>query len=83
MQVDPIKLMLKAPGIKRLKLIRDEPLSNLAFKFKLRRYTMEVVRAGRALPELVSKSVNRRASEGGGGVAGVAAAAAEAAGASG
>jgi len=36
-RVDPIKPMLKAPGSKRLKLIRDEPLSNLAFKFKLRR----------------------------------------------
>ena len=39
-QVDPIKPMLKAPGIKRLKLIRAEPLSNLAFKFKMRRYNM-------------------------------------------
>jgi len=37
-QVDPIKPMLKAPRIKRLKLIRDEPLSNFAFKFNLRRY---------------------------------------------
>jgi hypothetical protein len=30
---------LKAPGIKRLKLKYDKPLSNFAFKFNLRRYT--------------------------------------------
>jgi len=30
--------MLKAPGIKRLKLIRDHPLSNFAFGFNSRRY---------------------------------------------
>jgi hypothetical protein len=30
--------MLKPPGIKRLKLKSDEPLSKLAFKSKLRRY---------------------------------------------
>jgi len=29
---------LKAPGIKRLKLKYDGPLSNVAFKFNLRRY---------------------------------------------
>jgi hypothetical protein len=39
-QVDPIKPSLKAPGIKRLKLKYDKPLSNFAFKFNLRRYTM-------------------------------------------
>ena len=38
-QVDPIKLSLKAPGIKLLKLKHDKPLSNLAVKFNLRRYT--------------------------------------------
>jgi hypothetical protein len=38
-QVDPIEATLKAPGIKRLKLMRDDPLSNFAFKFSLRRYT--------------------------------------------
>jgi len=38
-QVAPIKSTLKAPGTKRLKLKRDEPLSNFAFNFKLRRYT--------------------------------------------
>ena len=39
MQVDPIKPMLKAPRIKRLKLKYDEPPSNCAFKFNVRRYT--------------------------------------------
>jgi len=38
-QVDPIKPMLKAPGIKLLKLKYDKPLSNFAFKFNLRRYS--------------------------------------------
>jgi hypothetical protein len=38
-QVEPIKPTLKAPGIKLLKLKHDEPLSNVAFKFNLRRYT--------------------------------------------
>ena len=38
-QVDPIKPTLKAPGSGRLKLKCDEPLSNFAFKFNLRRYT--------------------------------------------
>jgi len=33
------KRTLKPPGTKRLKLQYDEPLSNFAFKFKLRRYT--------------------------------------------
>jgi len=37
-QVDPIKPTLKAPGTKRLKLEYDVLLSNLAFKFILRRY---------------------------------------------
>ena len=43
MQVDPITHALKAPGIKRLKLKSDDPLSNFAFKFNLRRYTMEAL----------------------------------------
>jgi hypothetical protein len=38
-QIDPMKPMLKAPGTKRLKLNYDEPLSKLAFKFRLRRFT--------------------------------------------
>jgi hypothetical protein len=39
LQVDPIKPALKAPGTKRLNLQYDEPLSNFAFKFYMRRYT--------------------------------------------
>jgi len=39
-QVDPIKPMLKSPGIKRLKLKYDELLSSFAFKFNLRRYAV-------------------------------------------
>jgi len=38
-QVHPIKPTLTAPGIKRLKLRYDEPLSKIAFKFNLRRYS--------------------------------------------
>ena len=38
--VDPIKPTLKAPGTNRLKLQHDEPLSNFAFNFNLRRYAM-------------------------------------------
>ena len=41
MQVDPMKPTLKAPGIKLLKLECDEPLSEFAFKFNLRRYSEE------------------------------------------
>jgi len=37
-QVDPIKTTLTAPGTERLKLECDEPLSNFAFNFNLRRY---------------------------------------------
>jgi hypothetical protein len=36
-----MKLTLKAPGTKRLKLDYDEPLSNFAFKFNLRCYTTD------------------------------------------
>jgi hypothetical protein len=45
-QVDPIKPKLKPPGTERLKLNCGDALSNVAFKFNLRRYT--VVRVGRA-----------------------------------
>ena len=38
MQLDPIKSMLKAPRTKRLKLTYNGLLSNVAFKFNLRRY---------------------------------------------
>jgi hypothetical protein len=37
-QLDPIQPTLKAPGIKLLNLKFDKPLSNFAFKFKLRRF---------------------------------------------
>jgi hypothetical protein len=37
--VDPVKPALKAPGPKRLELIYDGPLSNFAFKIKLRHYS--------------------------------------------
>jgi len=37
-QLDPMKVMLKAPGTKRLKLQYDKVLSRCAFKFSLRRY---------------------------------------------
>ena len=39
-QVDPIKLMLKPPAFKRLKLKYDEPLSIFSFNFYVRCYTM-------------------------------------------
>jgi hypothetical protein len=37
-----MKLMLKPPGTKRLKLICDVPLSTSAFKFNLRHYITAV-----------------------------------------
>ena len=40
MQVHPIKPKLKPPGTKRLKLGYEELISNFAFKFNLRHYTM-------------------------------------------
>jgi len=36
--VAPVKRILKAPGIKRLKLTYDQLASNFAFNFNLRRY---------------------------------------------
>ena len=38
-QVEPIKLLMKAPGTKRENLKCEEPLSNFAFKFNLHPYT--------------------------------------------
>jgi hypothetical protein len=38
-QIEPIRPTLTGPGIQRLKLQYDEPLSHLAYKFNLRRYT--------------------------------------------
>jgi len=63
-QVDPIKPVLKAPGTKRLILQSDEPLSNFAFKFNLRRYTPDVLgvtrkyypEAGSYTPPLLSST---------------------------
>ena len=49
MQVDHIRPMLKAPGIKLLKLKHDKPLANFAFKFNFRRYSE--VDMGRALAD--------------------------------
>ena len=40
MQVDPIKHTLKAPGPKYLNLEYDLPLSNVALKFNLRRFSV-------------------------------------------
>ena len=37
-QIDPMKLALKAPGSMLMKLVYDEPLSTFAFKLNLRRY---------------------------------------------
>jgi hypothetical protein len=48
-QVDPIKPKSKAPVSKSLKLKCDELLSNVAFKFNLRRYTEGAARALLAL----------------------------------
>jgi len=39
-QVDPTKPTLKAPGIMLFKLKYDNPHSNFAFKFTLRRYSV-------------------------------------------
>jgi len=43
-QVDPIKLKLKATGTVRLKLKYDNLLSNYAFKFNLRRSAKAIYR---------------------------------------
>ena len=63
MQVDPIKPTLKAPGTERLRLECDEPLSNFAFKFNLRRYRLEQVRqllsSGGARKQVASTKVGQ------------------------
>jgi hypothetical protein len=41
MQLDPIKLVLKAPGTILLKLRCDGPLSKVAFKINLSRYNKD------------------------------------------
>ena len=45
-QVEPIKPKLKPSGTKHLKLNHYELISNSAFKFNLRRYSMEPERFG-------------------------------------
>jgi len=42
-QVERLNLVLKAPGIKRLKLKYDELGSSFAFKFNLRRYIQDLL----------------------------------------
>ena len=49
MQVDPIKPKLKPPVCKLLKLKWDVPLSNVASKFKLRRYSAASTSAAAAV----------------------------------
>jgi hypothetical protein len=39
-QLEPLEPVLKAPGTIRLKLKHDAPLSNFAFIFNLRHYTL-------------------------------------------
>jgi hypothetical protein len=48
-QVDPIKPQLKPPGTKRLKLNCDKLLSTFAFKFNLRRYTLDTTQRRKPL----------------------------------
>ena len=48
--MEPMKLMLKSPGSKRLKLQYNKPLSSSAFKFNLRRYTKVTPKGGVKLP---------------------------------
>ena len=51
-QLDPMKVTVKAPGSKRLKLKCEELLSNVAFNFNLLRYTAVIANAGQApVPE--------------------------------
>jgi len=63
-QVDPIKPLLKPPGTKRLKLKCDVLLSNLAFKFNLRRYitgteVLDVVRQRQVWVRRTKKRLKR------------------------
>jgi len=54
-QVDTIKSTLKPPGTMRLKLSCDKPLSNVAFKFNLRRYNQR-----RVMTECIRRVEQRR-----------------------
>ena len=49
--VDPMKLMLKAPGTKRLRVKYDKLLSRFAFKFNLCRYNLEPAAGAAPLPD--------------------------------
>ena len=55
-QVDPIKPTFRAHGTKRLKLINDGPLSNFAFNFNLRRYSLADPNA----PDLNGSTMSQR-----------------------
>jgi hypothetical protein len=60
-QVEPMKPELKAPGTKRLKLSYDEPPSNCAFNFNVRRYSVEQSEALRAnLEERLAHAADKR-----------------------
>jgi hypothetical protein len=50
-QVDPIKPTFKAPGTKRLNLNYDKLLSSFAFKFNLRRTSLDSERSSLELAE--------------------------------
>ena len=52
MQVDPVKLNLKPPGTERLKVQCDDPLSDFAFNFNLRRYVQALVTLKAPLREI-------------------------------
>ena len=54
MQVEPMKHVLKAPGKMLLKLIYDEPLSNFAFNFNLRRYNVATMKECQAEDSMMS-----------------------------
>jgi hypothetical protein len=60
-QVDPIKPTLKATGTERLKLKYEELLSNVGFKFNLRRYNWDTCRWRHPLARRRSSSSNRAA----------------------
>jgi hypothetical protein len=63
-QVDPIKPTLKASKSKFLKLEHEKVLSDYAFNFNLRRYSMrESFAAGAAQEEAALEQVTQRAAE--------------------
>jgi len=64
-QVDPIKPALKAPGINRLKLEFDKPLSNFAFKFSLRRYAAVAAAAAHVAAAAAAAAADNKHDDGG------------------